>query len=142
MAKAILVYSLGGTCLRLAGKISAETGADIIELKEAKRRTKANAFTSGVMQARGFKTVVLAVPIPNLTEYDDITLIFPIWAGCPAPAFNNAVGALPQGAAVTVFLVSAGGGTKEETLGTIRRKIEDAGCSMVQIKDVLSKEVE
>ena len=88
MKSAIIVYSFSGNSLKFAQKLRGDGGADLIEVKEKEARSKASAYLKGTRQARSLQGVELADPVPDLSEYESITLVFPVWAGYPAPAFR------------------------------------------------------
>lgn len=139
MDKVILCYSFSGTSLHFAKKLQSANGAHLIEVKEAHNRSRASAFSKGVFQARRHEMVELSDDIPDLSAYASVTMVFPIWAGCPAPAFNTAVAALPKEADVTVYLVSASGKSNDNARDVIREQIGLAGCKLNKINDISSK---
>ena len=110
MATAILYYSLSGTTKALAEKRAAETGADIFEVCEAKKRNGFTAFIPGCCLAMGLKSSAIAPLAADLSAYDEIVIMGPIWAGRPAPAVNAIIGLLPAGKSVSLICTSGRGG--------------------------------
>lgn len=106
-----MYYSLSGATRELAEKHAQETGADLIELHDARCTSLPTAIFRGVFRAARQKPSVLSQPLPDLSGYDTATLFAPVWASMPAPAFNNALEALARGTTVNVVLVSDSGKT-------------------------------
>ena len=136
MKSAIIVYSFSGNSLKFAQKLQGDGGADLIEVKEKEARSKASAYLKGTRQARSLQGVELAAPVPDLSEYESITLVFPVWAGYPAPAFNSVLPSLPEGARVTVYLSSAGGSTSQNMKDQLTTLLKGAGCEVLRITDI------
>jgi len=59
----------------------------------------------------------------------------PVWAGKPAPAFNNIVEQIPSGKKIELVMVSGGGGTKSSSKGTIEL-FTARGCEVTGYEDV------
>ena len=136
MNELILCYSLTGSSLRFARKLQAAGGADLFEVKEAKPRTMLSAWVSGTRQALSFTKVPLDGSLPDLSSYDDITLVFPVWAGNPAPAFHSVLPLLPKEADVMLYLVSAGGATKAKVKEDLMTLFKGAGVRTAEIVDI------
>jgi len=127
MATAILYYSLTGTTKAFAEKRAEETGADIFEVCEVKKRNGFTAFIPGCCQSMALKSSAIIAPDVDLNAYDEIVIMGPIWAGKPAPAVNSIIGLLPAGKSVSL-VCNAGGGTGnlEKTAALITAK----GCAV------------
>ena len=110
MSTAILYYSLSGTTKALAEKQAAETGADIFEVCEVKKRNGFTAFIPGCCLAMGMKSSKIVPPETDLSSYDEIVIMGPIWAGKPAPAVNSIIDLLPAGKSVSLVCTSGSGG--------------------------------
>ena len=119
MKSAILYYSFGGATRKEATKRATETGADQFELVEARKRGIFSAFLSGCPQALGRKASAIVPLSIDWSLYDSVTLMAPVWAGSPAPAFNAALPLIPKGMKVNVVLCSGGGETPKSKEGTI-----------------------
>ena len=74
--------------------------------------------------------------LPDLSSYDDITLVFPVWAGNPAPAFHSVLPLLPKEADVMLYLVSAGGATKAKVKEDLMTLFKGAGVRTAEIVDI------
>ena len=127
MAAAIFYYSLSGTTKALAEQQAKETGADVFEIREVRRRNGFTAFIPGCPQARGMKCPAIVPPEADLSAYDEIVIMAPIWAGRPAPAINSFIGLLPEGRTVSL-VCTAGGGTGD--LSKTAELVAARGCSV------------
>ena len=131
MSKAILFYSLSGKTKAVAEKLAAETGAELFEIREVKKRNGFTAFFPGVFQAGGMKHTPIIPPEADLAGYDDIVLMAPIWAGHPAPALNSVTDLLPEGKAVSLVCTSGRGGYDlEKTAALVTAK----GCTLKEAR--------
>jgi len=110
MSTAILYYSLTGTTKAAAEKQAEETGADIFEVCEVKKRNGFTAFIPGCCLAKSGKGSAINPPEADLAAYDEIVIMGPIWAGHPAPAVNSIIGLLPEGKTVSLVYTSGRGG--------------------------------
>ena len=125
MKSVILYYSFGGATRAEAQKRAAASGADVVEVLEAKKRGIFSAFLSGCPQALGRKASEIRPLSLDWNAYDDVTLMAPIWAGHPAPAFNAALELIPKDKILHVVLCSGGGETpksKDATIGLLRQR--------------------
>ena len=138
MATAIIYYSLSGKTRGFAEKTAAETGAELFEIREKKKRNGFTAFFPGVFQAGGLKCSEIIPPDTDLTAYDEIVIMGPIWAGHPAPAVNSAIGLLPEGKAVSLVCTSGRGGFDlSKTAALITAK----GCAVKETRCLKAEEV-
>jgi len=110
MATAILFYSLSGITKTFAEKQAEETGADLFEVNEIKKRNGFTAFIPGCCLAMGMKCSKIVPPEADLAAYDEIVIMGPIWAGKPAPAVNSIIELLPAGKTVSLVCTSGRGG--------------------------------
>lgn len=133
MKTAVVYYSLGGSTRSFARAEAQARNADLIELKPAKPYRLLTAFVRGCPAAIRQQTVPLANR-PDLSVYDHIVLMAPIWADHPAPPFNSAATLLPAGAEVEAVLLSGGG--KSGAHGKVRTLIERQGCKVTAVRDV------
>ena len=125
MKPVILYYSFGGATRAEAKKRAATAGADVVEVLEAKKRGIFSAFLSGCPQALGRKASEIRPLSIDWSDYDDVTLMAPVWAGHPAPAFNAALELIPKDKILHVVLCSGGGETpksKDATIGLLRQR--------------------
>ena len=131
MATAILYYSLSGKTKAYAEKTAAETGAELIEIKEKRKRNLFTSFVPGCFQSVGLKCSEIIPPEADLTAYDELILMGPIWAGHPAPALNSIIAILPEGKTVSLVCTSGSGGfdlSKTKVLVTAK------GCEVKEVR--------
>ncbi|MCL2112143.1 MAG: hypothetical protein FWH32_07870 [Clostridiales bacterium] len=140
MAKAILYYSLSGKVKAAAERMAAESGADLFEVRETRKRNAFTAFLPGCPQAAGRKRSAI-MPLPegaDLERYDEVVIMGPIWAGKPAPAVNSAIALLPVGKAVS--LVCLAGGKAGYSLDKTAELVTARGCTVKEARCVWAGE--
>lgn len=109
MKTIVLFYSYSGNTKAVAEELAGKENADIAEIKDVKRPGKFKAYTAGCFAAmRGGAWRIQPLGV-DLSAYDGLILLSPVWAGNPAPAFNAALERLPQGKTVSVKMISASG---------------------------------
>jgi flavodoxin len=116
MKELILYWTLGGSTKKYAERYALAHAADIVEIKEKRKRGFLGAICPGVIQAAKASAPAIEEPGIDLEAYDSFVLAAPIWAGSPAPAINSAAKLLPPGKEVKIILISksgeSGGATK------------------------------
>ena len=135
MKSAILYYSFGGATRAEAARRAATTGADVFEVLEAKKRGIFSAFLSGCPMALGRKASAIRPLTINWEQYNDVTLMAPVWAGHPAPAFNAALELVPKDKPLHIVLCSGGGETPKSKDGTTML-LRKQGYSLASYEDV------
>lgn len=136
MAETVVVfYSYTGHTRTLAQKKAKKLGADLVEVKEAKKRSTVGAYVAGSLAAMRNQPAKLEKPVPDLHTYQKVVILCPLWAGHLAPPANNIIEALPPRKDVDLFVVSASGdssGSKQKTIARLKEK----GCASVKYQDV------
>ena len=125
MKPVILYYSFGGATRAEAKKRAEVSGAEVFEVLEAKKRSLFSAFFPGCPQALKRKASAIRQLSIDWSAYDDVTLMAPVWAGNPAPAFNAALELIPTDKILHIVLCSGGGETpksKDATIDLIRKR--------------------
>ena len=135
MKPVILYYSLSGKTRAEAQKRAAETGADIVELLEKRKRGIFSAFIPGCPQALNRKASKIRPVSIDWSQYDGVTLMAPVWAGHPAPAFNAALELIPKDKVLHIVLTSSGGETPNSKDGTIAM-LRNQGFALASYTDV------
>jgi flavodoxin len=133
----VLYYSYTGHTAKLAGTIAENADIDICEMKDKKRPGVLGAFFVGCPKAMQMKPTPIEPLEVDLSTYERIVLLAPVWAGHPAPAALNAFDMLPSGKSVEVYMVSASGqsGAKEKIEALIRSK----GCELLKYENIAAK---
>ena len=136
MKAIILYYSFSGHTKKAAEKLARSQGAELVEIQTVKPIGKFQAFVWECPRAMMRRAARIQPVTQSLKDYDMITLMAPVWASYPAPAFNAAVKLLPAGKNVQVILVSGGGAgaTKRSEAGT-KALIKAQGCKLLAYKD-------
>ena len=134
MKTLVIYYSFTGHTRAAAKKIAQAENADIIEVKETKKRSKLNAYVAGSFAAMRHKEAVLQEYACDFAAYDRIVIAVPIWAGHPAPAFNNIINLLPSGKEVELVMIS-GGGNSGSSAEKTKQRIADRGCRVTKYLD-------
>ena len=135
MKTIILYYSYSGKTKMLAAKKALEMGVDIEEISEKKKPSFLKAFAAGTFKARKRKKAEVQPIKAALSGYDQIIIMAPVWAGYPAPAFNNIIELLPAGKKVELFLTSASGGAKGSVEGS-KALVTARGCEVTGYTDI------
>jgi len=137
MKTAVVFYSYSGNTKKAAEAEAASRSADIFEVKETKKRGFFSAFFKGCPDAMKQRPSELAGKPIDLSGYDRIVILSPIWAGFPAPAFNGIVQMLPAGKEVELIFVSGSGDSKKNA-EKIKAYVEKTGSRVVGYRDVAS----
>ena len=109
MKKLVLFYSYTGNTKALADELAKAEGADIAEIRDTKRPGIPAAYVKGgyaAIKGRGWPIQPLGV---DLSAYEHIFLLSPVWGGNPPPAVNAALTDLPTGKTMSVKMVSSSG---------------------------------
>lgn len=135
MKTIVMYYSYTGNAKRIAQQMAEKMGAELYEIKEQKRPGTVSAYIFGSFQAMRQKTTPITPLSVDLSAYDKIIFVAPIWAGMPAPAFNSCIALLPAGKEVELHIVSGSGNSnKEKVIALIERK----GCAVSNYIDIKS----
>lgn len=130
----VLYYSYTGVTRQLARQLADEKGADILAVEERTRMPKVRAYSVGCLQAMRMEAGDIVPITKDLTVYDEIILMGPVWAGYPAPAVIAALDALPKGARVEVRMVSASGSSKARL--KVAKRLAQKGCELKRYIDI------
>jgi len=124
MKTLVIYYSYSGHTKTIGEKIALDESADIAEIKDVKRPGKFKAYSSGCFAAmKGKAWEIMPIKV-DLTMYDKIVLLSPIWAGSTPPAVNAFLNILPEGKTISVKLISGSGKSscRERIEGAIKEK--------------------
>lgn len=125
MKALVIFYSYSGHAEKRAQELAAKESADTFEVKDQKKKpVKLKAYTAGCFAAMRMQSWPIEPVTADLTSYDKIIVVAPVWAGHPAPEINNVFGMLPPGKDVEVYMVSASGGSsaREKVQSLISRR--------------------
>jgi flavodoxin len=109
MKTLVLFYSYSGHTKAIAEKLASDGAFDIIEIEDAKKPGKLLAYSKGCFYAiRGKPWPIKSLKI-DLTAYDKLILLSPVWAGNPPPAVNALLDILPEEKNAAVKMISSSG---------------------------------
>ncbi|MDL2287891.1 NAD(P)H-dependent oxidoreductase [Oscillospiraceae bacterium OttesenSCG-928-F05] len=140
MKTLIIYYSYTGKTKKLAQHLADKEQTDMIELKDQKRPSTIGAYVAGSLSARRQKQAKLQPFKADFSAYEKIIVAMPVWAGFPAPAFNNIVALLPSGKQVEIIMTS-GGGDSGDTQKRVRAMLSEKGCTLAGFQDVKASEI-
>jgi len=134
MKTIVIYYSYSGHTKKIAKELAAKESADIAEIKDIKRPGKLKAYILGCFAAMRGKAWPVKPLDADLSEYDRLILLAPIWAGNPPPAFNAMMELLPNGKTVAVKMVSASG--KSSCKDRLETVIKAKDCILESFEDI------
>jgi hypothetical protein len=133
MKRAVFYYTYDGSSAVAAGIIAQKTGADIIELEEAKPRKKGGAaFMRAAFGALfGAKSRLKPGILEKAAGYEGIIVISPVWASKTVPAVNSLLAQKLSGKEVWAVTVQADPDFRDsaQVLDSIRSRAEAAGAT-------------
>ena len=136
MKKLIVYYSYSGNTARLAQARAAKEGAELLEIKDKKRPGMMRAFFVGCPASVMGKPTAIQPITAELSAYDRIVIMAPVWAGNLAPAVNNIFPLLPGGMEVEAVAVSSSG--TDSPRKKIEQALEARGCKLVAFEGLKS----
>lgn len=140
MKSLVIYYSYTGSTKKLAEDLATKENAHITEVKYVKRPSTLGAYISGSLAARGQKEAKLQEFDSDFSGYEKIIIAMPVWAGFPAPPFNNIMKSLPSGIEVEIIMTS-GGGSSGKTKELIEATLKEKGCRLVNFQDVKASDI-
>jgi flavodoxin len=135
MKTLVIYYSYTGKTKIIAEELAKKESADIVEVKEKKKRSKFNAYVFGSFAAMRQKKADLEPFNIDFSVYEKIIIAIPIWAGSPAPAFNNIVELLPNDKTVELIMTS-GSGKSSGSVEKSKELITLRNCNLVEYRDI------
>ena len=134
MKSLVLFYSYSGHTRAIADELAAKEAADIVEIKDVRRPAKLKAYTAGIVAAIRGKDWPIQSFDADWAAYDRVTLLAPIWAGNPPPAFNAAIKQLPDNTTVALRMVSGSG--KSSCRERLEATLTAKGCTLESFEDI------
>ena len=130
----IIFYSFSGKTKAIATEMAIKEAADVTEIKDAKRPGKLKAYTVGIFAAIKGKAWPIQPMDAEVSKYDRLILLGPIWADNSAPPFNTLLERLPEGKTVAIKMVSASG--KSNCKERLETAIKQKGCVVESFEDI------
>jgi len=109
MNQLIVYYSFSGNTKKVAEELAKKESADIYEIKDQKPFGKLKAYTAGIIAAIRGKAWLIKPPDIDIMKYDKITMLAPVWANNPPPAFYAVLEYLTTGKSISIKMISASG---------------------------------
>ncbi len=135
MKTLVIYYSYTGKTRKLAKETAEKENADIVEVKDQKRRSTIGAYVAGSFAAMKQKESKIEKMECDFGQYDKIIILMPIWAGYPAPSMNNIINKLPEGKDVELIMTS-GSGNSGKSADKTKALITGRGCKVIKYSDV------
>ena len=109
MKTLVIYYSYTGHTKKFSEELAVKENADLAEIKSVKRPGKLKAYTAGCFAAFGDRSWPIRPIDTDMSAYERLILLIPVWAGNPPPFVNAALAQLPEGKTIAVKMVSASG---------------------------------
>ena len=134
MKTLVLYYSYSGKTKTIAEELAEKETADIVEIKDAKRPGKLKAYIAGIIAAGTGKAWPIQPLDVDLTKYDRLILLAPVWANNPPPPFNAMLEKLPERKSVHIKMVSMSG--KSDCKERLDAKIKVRGSTLDSFENI------
>jgi flavodoxin len=130
MTVCIIFHSETGNTRAVAERLAAETGGDLVEVKDRAHYSKVGMYLRGAPRAVRKELAAIEPAVIDVSGYDTVVVGTPVWAGNPTPAINAGVAALAgiEGKAAVVFCTS--GGRLGDTLDTVKAMLANRGADV------------
>ena len=137
MKQLIIFYSYSGRTKKIAEELAMKDSADIFEIKDKKRPGILKAYTAGIFASIKGKVWQIDPPDIEISNYDSLIMLTPVWADNPPPPFNAMLELLPSGKSITIKMVSASG--KSDCKTRLETIITSKGCTLESFEDIRVK---
>lgn len=134
MKTLVIYYSYTGHTKKIAEALAAKEFADIAEIKEVKRPGRIKAYSIGCFATLRGKCWPIQPLGSDLSVYDRLILLSPVWASNPPPFVNTVLEQLPPSKAVAVKMVSASG--KSSCKERLETALKAKGCVLDGFEDI------
>lgn len=125
MKRAVIYYSLSNNTKGTAEQLAKELGADVyqIDLVKALPDSKAGQMLEGGRQATfGIKPEIKGMP-EDISQYDEIIMGTPIWAGKCASPFNTVLEDATVCKKIVAVFTYSGGGDNAGCIKALSKKL-------------------
>ena len=127
MKRLVIYYSLSGNTRSAAEKIAENLGADLIQIDFVKPLPKGTAgqmFEGGKQATFGMKPEIKGMPT-DVSQYDEIIIGTPIWAGKAASPFNTVFTNKDVCEKVVAVFTFSGGGDNDKCIEALSKKLSN-----------------
>ena len=134
MNQLVVYYSYSGTTRKIAEELAKKESADIFEIKDIKPLGKLKAYTAGIIASIKGKAWQIKPLDIDISKYEKIVLLAPVWANNPPPAFNAMLEYLPLGIQIDIKMVSMSG--KSKCKDRLESVIKNKGSMLESFEDI------
>jgi len=134
MKTLVIFYSYTGHTKTIAQQLAAEESADVMEIVDTARPGVLRAYVAGCFAAIRGKSWPIQPQNPDLSAYDRLILLSPVWASNPPPAVNAILDSLPNGKSIAVKMVSASG--RSNCKARLEADIKAKGSVLESFEDI------
>lgn len=134
MAKTIVFYfSATATTKQRAEKIAQRLSADIYELQAAQPYTAADLdwhdsqARTTIEQHQHDSRVAVKDDLPDISDYDNVLIGFPIWWGIPPRLIDDAIDHLNLNGKKLAGFATSGGSTFDRSQSNLERTVKENG---------------
>ena len=132
MKRLVIYYSLSGNTKSAAEKIAENLGADLIQIDFVKPLPKGTAgqmFEGGKQATFGMKPEIKGMPA-DVSQYDEIIIGTPIWAGKVASPFNTVFTNKDVCEKVVAAFTFSGSGDNAGCISKLMKKLPNLKCNV------------
>lgn len=125
MKRVIVYYSLTNNTKEAAEHLAGKLDADLYQIETLKPMPKGKGMQmmlGGMKATFGMHPAIKGVP-DELTEYAEIVLGTPIWAGKNAPAVNTLLKSKEVREKITAVFTFSGGGDNDKCMAGLQKKL-------------------
>jgi flavodoxin len=137
----IIYHSYSGVTRGVAEQISAACGGELVEVKPRKHYTKLTVYPVGGLRAMRGECDPIDPEIIDVSGCDLIVIGSPVWSFKPTPAINAALAALTGCAGKRAVIFATCGSQAGETLGIMKKRLEEKGAMVVGASVLTRKDV-
>ena len=136
MKTLVIYYSYSGTTRIHALEIAEKHNAEVYEVKDIKKPGKLKAYVIGSFKAMSGKKMPIEPTAIDLSLYENIIILTPIWASHPVPQIYNIFDMLPSDKKIEFYAVSASGASNKQKVEEI---IKNKSCELVNYTDIKTR---
>lgn len=129
----IIYYSYTGVTKKLAWDLAKKRSAALCEIRDTHKPHILQAYTVGCFRALMHKETEIQPICADFSSYDKLVIMFPIWAGRPAPPIHHVFDMLPAGKDVEIYMISGSG--KSQCQQMVRDLMKQKRCRVVKCVD-------
>ena len=127
MKRAIVYYSLSDNTKEAAEYLGGKMGVDVFRIEPVKPMPdtfKKQILVGGMQSSFGLSPAIKGVP-ENISEYDEIIVGVPIWAGKAAAPINTLIKKYKIADKITAVFTFSGGGDNDKCIEALSKKLSN-----------------